>query len=100
MTEHLAGLGLDCIVVPDPFFEGEKPHALRDALQDSTSFWTGPSDTLHMPWDNKEAVRQAVRATFAIFGKTGLIIAACSSCKAPFPWENTLAMVDEWKRLR
>ncbi len=49
---------------------------------------------------NEEAVREAVRDTFAIFGKTGLIIAACSSAKAPFPWENTLAMVHEWKKLR
>ena len=66
----------------------------------TTSFWTGPSDTVHMPYERTETVRKAVRHVFEVFGKTGLILTPCSSAKATFPWENILAMIDEWKRLR
>ena len=45
-------------------------------------------------------VRQAVRTTFDAFGKRGLLITACPSVHSIMPWENTLAMVDEWKKLR
>ena len=96
LTLRLGRLGFDCIMTPDPYFEGEDPKALvRDAGE--ASFWTGPSDTIHMPWDNQDAVKQAVRSTFEILGKEGLILSPCSSAKAPHPWENVLAMIDEWK---
>ena len=45
-------------------------------------------------------VRQAVRDVFAAFGKRGLIIGPCPSAHSIMPWQNTLAMVDEWKKLR
>jgi len=73
---------------------------INAALGAKKSFWTGPSDTLHMPWDKPEEVRQAVRYVFNVFGKTGLIITPCSSSKAVFPWSNVVAMIDEWKALR
>jgi hypothetical protein len=100
LTEHLAATDLDCIITPDPFFRGEDPRKLHAALGERMSFWSGPSDTVHTPWDDQEAVRQAVRDTFEIFGKKGLLIAVCSSFKAPHPWANMLALVDEWKKLR
>lgn len=100
LTEHLGATEIDCLVAPDPFFRGEDPGKLRRDVGDSMSFWTGPSDTVHMPWDDQEAVRKAVRDTFAIFGKRGLLITVCSSAKAPHPWANAMAMIDEWRRLR
>ncbi len=99
MVDYLARLELDCIMTPDPFFRSESPEALRDACG-RMSFWTGPSDTIHMPWDDQEAVRNAVERVFEIYGRSGLIVAACSSVKAIHPWENTLAMIETWKRLR
>ena len=100
MVEYLSRLDLDAIMTPDPFFEGSDPVALNDACGEKMSFWTGPSDTIHMPWDNQDAIDSAVRRVFEIYGKTGLIIAACSSVKAVHPWANTIAMIDAWKRLR
>ncbi|MBT3274314.1 MAG: hypothetical protein HN368_14245 [Spirochaetales bacterium] len=98
-TARLGRLGFDCIMTPDQFFKGEDPKALyRDA--GSASFWTGPSDTLHMPWDDRDAVRQSVRTTFETFGKEGLILSPCSSAKSPHPWENVIAMIEEWKEQR
>ena len=100
MCEHLASLDFDCIVCPDIFMKGMDGPAIAAALGGRKSFWTGPSDTLHMPWDRPEEVRKAVRRVFEVFGKTGLILTPCSSSKAVFPWRNVLAMVDEWKALR
>lgn len=60
----------------------------------------GPSDTIHLPYEKPDEVRQAVRMVFEVFGRTGLILTPVSSAKAVFPWENVLAMVDEWKRWR
>jgi hypothetical protein len=41
-----------------------------------------------------------VRHCAEIFGKEGFILGVTNSIRAHFPWENTLAMVDEWKKIR
>jgi hypothetical protein len=100
IVDHLAAVGFDCLICPDIFLRDGNGRLLADKLRGRTSFWTGPSDTIHMPWDKPQAVRDAVRRVFEVFGKTGLLITPCSSSKAVFPWANVLAMVDEWKSLR
>jgi hypothetical protein len=45
-------------------------------------------------------VRRAVREAFETFGRTGFVLSAVPSIRAHWPWENTLAMLDEWQRLR
>ncbi len=99
IVDHLRDLDVDCIVTPDPFFHGNDPEALYTACRDRCSFWTGPSDTLHMPYDKPEEVRRAVRSTFEIFGRRGLILTPCSSGKAVFPWSGMEAMISEWEEL-
>lgn len=44
--------------------------------------------------------RQAVREAFATFGPRGLVLNAVPSIRTHWPWENALAMFDEWRRLR
>jgi len=73
--------------------------APRKELADGKSFWTGPSNTFHM-YESTDVVRQAVRDVFDAFGKTGLIVTAPSSVHPMMPWENTLAMIDEWRTHR
>jgi hypothetical protein len=41
-----------------------------------------------------------VRQSFEVFAPEGLILAPCVSSHSIMPWESTLAMIDEWKRLR
>jgi len=96
----LATLGIDSLFCPDVVLRGGNGPALFSALGGTASFWTGPSDTIHMPYERPDKVRQAVRRVFEVFGKTGLIVTPCSSAKAVFPWENVLAMIDEWKKWR
>ncbi len=100
MLDHLANLDFDFLFCTDVFMLDADPVALKEAVGDRKAFWTGPSDTIHLPYDRPDEVRQAVRTVFEVFGKQGLILSPASSSKAVFPWENVLAMVDEWKRLR
>jgi hypothetical protein len=100
IIDHLSDAGFDSLFCPDIFLRNGNGRMLADTMGKNTSFWTGPSDTIHMPYDRPEEVRKAIRRVFEIFGRTGLIVTPCSSAKAVFPWENILAMVDEWKKLR
>ena len=100
MLDYLARLDFDCIMCLDVFMKGADAVKIKQKLGDRKSFWTGPSDTIHMPWNKTNEVRKAVRYVFEVFGKRGLLITPCSSSKAVFPWENVLAMIDEWKKLR
>ncbi len=98
ILDYLAGFDFDCISALDIAFD-EPDLALIAKKLPRMSFWTGPSNTFHM-YEGPEVVRKAVRDTFAAFGKTGLLITAASSVHPMMPWENTLAMLDEWRALR
>ena len=100
MLDYLDGIDFDCIIHLDIGFEDIDAHAVDAKLGARKSFWTGPSSTFHMYARDPEDVRQAVRNVFAAFGKTGLLLAAVSSTHPMMPWENTLAMIDEWRKLR
>lgn len=99
MLDHVASLGMDCVFGLDVAFRGQDPSIIKSKLGDTYSFWTGPSNTHHMWSDDPDDVRKAVREVFEVFGKRGLIITACPSSHSIMPWENTVAMVEEWKKL-
>jgi hypothetical protein len=98
MLDYLAGFDFDCIASLDIAFDEPDLGAIARKLA-AMSFWTGPSNTFHM-YAEPRIVRQAVRDVFAAFGKTGLIVGAASSIHPMMPWENTLVMLEEWRRLR
>jgi uroporphyrinogen-III decarboxylase len=99
ILDYMAGLGFDAHCGIDLAFDGVVPEQVRDKLAPVSSLWTGPSSTYHI-WKGPEATRQAVRDTFEVMGKTGLVLGPCVSSHSIMPWESTLAMIDEWKRLR
>jgi len=100
MLDYLAGIDFDCIAQLDIAFDNVDLRKIQAKLGDKKSFWTGPSNTFHMYAKDPEIVREAVRTVFGVFGKVGLILGVCSSIHPMMPWENTLAMVDEWRKLR
>jgi uroporphyrinogen-III decarboxylase len=100
ILDHLAGLDVDCIMQIDIAFKGVDLKEIRERLGPSKSFWLGPSSAFHMWSKDPEVVRQAVRDVFDVFGKKGLVLTACPTAHSIMPWENTLAMIDEWKKIR
>jgi hypothetical protein len=99
ILDHLAGLEVDSVVGIDLVFHGVEPGLIRDKLAATKAFWTGPSSTFHI-WKGPEATREGVRLAMETFGPTGLILSPCVSFHSIMPWESTLAMIEEWKRLR
>ena len=100
MLDYLAGLDFDCIMHIDTAFRDIDMHRVKDKLEANKSFWVGPSNTFHMFASDPEVVRQNVRDMFEVFGRKGWLLTACPSIHSIMPWENTLAMIDEWKKLR
>ena len=45
-------------------------------------------------------MRSEVRHCVEVFEKRGFILGVTNSIRNHFPWENTLAMIDEWKKVR
>jgi hypothetical protein len=99
MLDYLARLQFDSLFGIDIAFKGVDAAAVRDRLAAFTSLWTGPSSTFHL-WKGPDPTRQAVRQVFETFGKTGWVLVPCVSAHSIMPWESTLAMIDEWRRLR
>jgi len=100
ILDFLASLPMDSLFGIDIEFKGVDLDEVRDALVPSgKSLLIGPSSTFHL-WNGPEPTREAVRAVFECFGKTGLILSPCVSAHSIMPWESIEAMVDEWKRLR
>ena len=100
MLDYLAGMDFDCIMHIDTAFQGINLHRVKDKMGSSKSFWIGPSNTFHMFASDSEVIRQNVRDMFEIFGHKGWLLTACPSAHPIMPWANTLAMVDEWKKLK
>ncbi len=98
ILDYLSKLEFDCISALDIAFDEPDLNLIASKLS-RMSFWTGPSNTFHM-YAGPDVVRKAVRDVFAAFRKNGLIISAASSVHPMMPWENTLAMIEEWRRLR
>jgi len=99
ILDYLASLTMDSFFGIDIDFRDLDLIELRDKLAPTKSFWIGPSSTFHL-YGGPDVTREAVRRVFEVFGKTGLILAPCVSSHSIMPWESTLAMIDEWKKLR
>jgi uroporphyrinogen-III decarboxylase len=99
ILNYVESLTVDSIFGIDVAFKDLKLDAVKRTLCENKCLWIGPSSTYHL-WKGPEATREAVRNVFSVFDKTGLIISPCVSTHSIMPWESTLAMIDEWKKLR
>jgi hypothetical protein len=100
MLDYLRRLRFDCLLHVEIAFHDMDMAKLRHSQDGTKSFWTGPSSTYHLYQEDPEPTRQAVRDCFEILGPDGLILTPCPSGLFSNLWENILAMLDEWRRLR
>jgi len=100
MIDYLNKLDFDCIMHLDIAHESNNIQRISHGLCGRKSFMTGPSNTFHMWSDDPAVVRKAVQEVFEIFGRTGLLVSACPSSHSIMPWQNTLAMIEEWRNYR
>jgi uroporphyrinogen-III decarboxylase len=100
ILDYLDSLGFDGLWKIDPAFHGVDLRAMEGKLGQEKSFWLGPSGAYHLWSRDPEDVRRAVRRIFQAFGRRGLVLGASPSVHSIMPWQNTLALVDEWQKLR
>jgi len=91
MLERLSELEFDCVAGIDITATGLELKEVRRILGDRKSFWIGPLSA---------DVKKAVAKVIDVFGKRGLLITASPATRATMRAEDTLAMVEEWRRLR
>ncbi len=99
MLDYLRRLDTDCLFSIDIAFKDHDFEKIVASQEGTKSFWIGPSSAYHLTSDT-EITREAVRRTFEVVGKRGLILSPVPSLHSIMPWECALAMVDEWKKLR
>lgn len=100
MLDYLNRLDLDCIFGMDIAFPGVSLEKIKEKLFHNKSFFIGPSSTHHLWNPDPEVTRKAVRTVYETLGRTGVILGPCVSMHSIMPWQNLMAMIDEWKKLR
>jgi len=100
MLNYLRRLEVDCLLSIDIAFNDMDLQLLYEKMEGTKSFWTGPSSSYQLQEKDPDVTRQAVRDCFRVFGHTGFILSPAPSAHSIMPWENVLAMIDEWKKLR
>jgi uroporphyrinogen-III decarboxylase len=73
---------------------------LAKELGKQTCLWGGVSAPMHIGEGRPEEVRAAVRQAVEIFGRRGFILTAVPSIRPHWAWENVVAMLDEWRKVR
>jgi uroporphyrinogen-III decarboxylase len=100
LLADIAEVGFDCVEGFEPVLSDCANADVRDALGARTCIWTGVSSPGHLGAEDASVARQAVRDAAETFGRRGFILGVTNSIRNHWPWPNTLAMIDEWKRLR
>ena len=100
LLDDIASVGFDCIEGGEPHLSQCSLENWHDAFAGKACSWTGISTPQLLGGNDTEAVRQEVRHCAEVFGKKGYIFGVTNSIRNHFPWGNTLAMIDEWKKIR
>jgi uroporphyrinogen-III decarboxylase len=100
MIQELAELKFDCLDGIEPVLGNQDMEIIARDLGKERCIWTGPSAPIHIGRGTPDEVREAVRKATKTFGRRGFILAATPSIRPQWPWENVMAMLDEWKKLR
>ena len=100
LLDHIARVGFDCIEGGEPCLSDCSLGTWHNAFAGKAASWTGISTPVLLGGGDAEAVRREVRQAAETFADGGFILGVTNSIRNHFPWHTTLAMVDEWKRLR
>jgi uroporphyrinogen-III decarboxylase len=100
ILKDIAETGMDCIEGLEPCLSACSNQDVYDAVGGKVCVWSGVSTPGHINNGTEEEVRNAVRNAMDVFGSRGFILGITNSIRNYMPWENVLAMVDEWKKCR
>ncbi|MFQ5503077.1 MAG: uroporphyrinogen decarboxylase family protein, partial [Phycisphaerae bacterium] len=98
--DDIASLGFDCVEGGEPCLSNCSFEMWHEALGGRAGSWTGISTPVLLGGKDPDAVRREVNHCVDVFGKKGFILGVTNSIRNHFPWDNTLDMIDEWKKVR
>lgn len=96
---HLKSLPFDCLFGIEPVLGDQDMALIARELGSDKCIWGGLSAPMHLGMGRPETVRAAVRSFYRDFGRRGTILAPVPSIRQDWPWENVIAMVEEWKEI-
>ena len=100
MLDLLHRAGFDCLFGIEPVLTGQDMRAVAETLGKDHCIWAGLSAPIHIGQGTPESVRRAVREFYEVFGRRGTILMATASIRPQWPWENVMAMVEEWEAVK
>lgn len=100
LLDDIAACGFDCIEGGEPHLSDCSLEQWYDHFAGNMCSWTGISTPVVLGGNDSEAVRREIRHCVEVFDRRGYILGVTNSIRDHFPWENTLAMFDEWKKIR
>ncbi len=94
----IAAIGFDCIEGFEPELSNCSNADIKEYLGGKSAIWTGVSSPVCLGAKDDDLTRKAVRNAMEVFEGTGFILGVTNSIRPHFNWDNTLALVDEWKK--
>ena len=96
----LVEMRFDSLDTIEPVLGGQDMARLAKELGQQTCLWGGISAPIHIGEGKPVEVRAAVREAVEILGRRGFILTAVPSIRPHWAWENVMAMLDEWRKVR
>lgn len=98
LLPDIADIGFDCVEGFEPELSNCSNKDVRDELGGKSVVWTGVSSPVCLNSEDDKSTRAAVRNAMETFEGTNFILGVTNSIRQHFNWNNTLALVDEWKK--
>ena len=95
----IAEIGFDIVEGFEPELSNCSNLDVMEGLSDTSAIWTGVSSPVCLASDNEDSTRKAVRDAMEVFQGKRFVLGVTNSIRQHFNWKNTLALVDEWKKL-
>ncbi len=98
ILNDIADIGFDCVEGFEQELSNCSNEDIRKVLGGKSVVWTGVSSPVCLNAKDDSMTRKAVRDAMEVFEGTGFILGVTNSIRQHFNWDNTLALVDEWKK--
>lgn len=99
LLDDIASIGFDCVEGFEPELSNCSNSDIKEKLSGISTVWTGVSSPACLGASDDESTRKAVRDAMETFEGESFILGVTNSIRQHFNWNNTLAMVDEWKKI-
>ncbi len=100
LLEMIADIGFDCIEGGEPNLSQCSLEMWPAAFSVKATSWTGISAPALLCVSDQETVRREIRHCVDIFGRQDFILGVNGGIRNNSPWDHTLALIDEWKKIR